>query len=154
MKPDKAVEILRQQIEKLQTSKDNRTQSWTIETRTYIVYFFGENSFQNEYFRHLSWSIEPKRDHDRQEKDAIKFLEDCINTIKNVGLYKKPTTNILSKLSDSLIVLILTAIATVAVGIGKYISDIQNIELKRENIELKEKIKKTINQSNKRMNIH
>jgi len=77
--------------------------------------------------------LEPDFNPDIQEKETILFLNDCINTIKNIGLHKEPKHNFLNQLSDSIIVLILTTIGIVSFGLGKYISDVQNIELKIEN---------------------
>ena len=133
MNKNKAIKIINTQIEKLKSSKDNRNESWTIETQTYIIHFFGKDSHQNDFFKYYSWSLQPDFDPDVQEKETIIFLNDCINTIKNVGLYKEPKINFLNQLSDSIIVLILTTIGIVSFGLGKYISDVQNIELKIEN---------------------
>jgi len=40
MNKKKAIEIINTQIEKLKSSKENRNDSWTIETQTYIIHFF------------------------------------------------------------------------------------------------------------------
>jgi hypothetical protein len=129
MTSKKAIEILNKQIEKL---SQNRNENWTIETHTYIKMFFGENSRQNDFFRYYSWSDNPGTNLNGQEKATIDFLKNCINTIKNVGLHKEPKHNFLNQLSDSLIVLILSVIGFVCFGLGKYMSDVQNIELKSQ----------------------
>ena len=55
---------------------------------------------------------------------------------KNIGIYKEPKQNFLNQLSDSLLVLILSVIGIVSFGLGKYTSDVQNIELKSKLEEL------------------
>lgn len=136
MNNKKAIEILQKQIDKLLSTKQNRNESWIIETQTYVINFFGKESHQNNFFKYYSWTPNPDFDPDFQEKQTIIFLNDCIDTIKNIGIYKEPKQNFLNQLSDSLLVLILSVIGIVSFGLGKYTSDVQNIELKSKLEEL------------------
>ncbi len=59
MKKKKAITIIQNQINKLQSSKDFRTISWVIETRTYIITFFGVNSHLISIFNYYDWTYSP-----------------------------------------------------------------------------------------------
>ena len=136
MRKKAAISILKNQISKLDDSS-NHTESWIIETHTYIEKFFGEKSRQGQFFQSVSFKPYPGFSVQLKITETKKHLEDCANTIKNVGLHKPPKNNFFSQLPDWLLVLILTALASVSFLIGKYTSDLQNIELRRENSELK-----------------
>jgi hypothetical protein len=129
-----AIAILKRQINKLQSSKENRNDSWTIETKHYIISFFGENSIQKDFFNGYSWSLNPNSDLDWQENQVVLFLNDCINIIKNVGLYKKPKTNIVSDKSNFELISIVIAISLFAFWIGYWAKNIElfSIENKKE----------------------
>ena len=72
------------------------------------------------------------KSNEKKEK-IISFLNDCINIISNKGLYKSPKSNFLSTIPDWLLSLIIPALVVLGTLLGKYLSDVQNIELKREN---------------------
>ena len=56
MNNKKAIEILQKQIDKLLSTKQNRNESWIIETQTYVINFFGKESHQNNFFKYYSWT--------------------------------------------------------------------------------------------------
>jgi hypothetical protein len=129
-----AISILNKQIDKLKLSKENRTDSWTIETKQYIISFFGEDSIQKDFFNGYSWVLNPNSDLDWQEKQVIIFLNDCISIIKNVGLYKRPKTNLVSDKSNFELIGIVIAISIFAFGVGYWAKkfEIFSIENKSE----------------------
>lgn len=51
MRKSRRIEILKQQIEKLNDEKYEKDEKWTIQTLTYINRFFGENSPQSKYIK-------------------------------------------------------------------------------------------------------
>ena len=131
MRKKEAIKILNKQIKKLQTNPENTRYSWKIETHTYIVKFFGESSKQAEYINNISWT----NSWTTPEKvviNVISFLNDCINTIETIGLYKEKRQNFLTTLPDWVVSLIFPGLISVGLIIGKYTSDLQNIELKRK----------------------
>lgn len=91
MKKRKAISILQNQIDKLDV-KENLNHQWTIETRTYLTKFFGQDSEQLNYLKNFHWT--PNVASNPEDfKPAIKsFLKDCINTINNIGLKKARLT--------------------------------------------------------------
>jgi hypothetical protein len=129
-----AISILNKQIDKLKLSKENRTDSWTIETKQYIISFFGEDSIQKDFFNGYSWVLNPNSDLDWQEKQVIAFLNDCINTIRNIGLYKKEKPNFLVTLPNWIISAVLPGLFALGLLAGKCSSDYQNVKLKQDNI--------------------
>tara|TARA_R110002049_G_scaffold308704_1_gene513536 strand:- start:870 stop:1352 length:483 start_codon:yes stop_codon:yes gene_type:complete len=140
MNKKKAISIIQNQINKLESSKDNRTYSWIIETRTYIESFFGEKSHQSDYFKYYSWSNSPNFNPDEQEKNTIHYLKDCINTINNLGLYKAPVENWFSKLPNWAINLGLPALCLISFSLGILFTNNDNKELRSENKKLKNEL--------------
>lgn len=129
MKVKKAISILTEQSEKLKQLELFTTHNWTVETQTYLSEFFGKGSYQSEHFR---MNLTDIKSNEKKEK-IISFLNDCINIISNKGLYKSPKSNFLSTIPDWLLSLIIPALVVLGTLLGKYLSDVQNIELKREN---------------------
>jgi hypothetical protein len=122
-----AITILNRQIDKLKILESPKDYSydWLVQTTTYIDNFFGLDSNQSKRIKDNPIGCS-------HTSNLIPFLNDCIETIMNIGLYKKPKINLLSSIPNWIIILILPALVTLGVLLGKYTSDIQNIELKRE----------------------
>lgn len=130
-----AITIINKQIYKLsKLEKPSHFEStWLVQTKTYIDKFFGNESNESKWFSNLSPGS-------KYAPDPIPFLNDCIETINHIGLYKKPKSNLLSTIPNWIIILLLPALLTLGIMIGRYTSDVQNIELKREVKLLKESI--------------
>ncbi len=128
----KAINILKKQIDKLKTDND-RTKEWTFQTRTYIENFFGKESKEFLYINKFSFF-------NMYHDDVELFLNNCIELIENVGLKKNHKTNFLFTLPDWVVYLILPGLFSAGLAFGKYSSDLQNIELKRELQLLKDSI--------------
>jgi len=122
-----AIKILRKQLAKAEDPETFEIiqNAWKVQTKTYICNFFGEES--NEY----KWISEVTL-YGLYKADPIPFLKNCIETINNIGLYKKPKANFLISAPNWLIMLLFPFIFSTGLAIGKYSSDLQNIELKRE----------------------
>lgn len=118
---NKAIKILRTQIVKIKDS-ENWTNRWTMETNTYLSAFFGVDSKQANHLGNHIWSESKVLNVIPEEsaKESIKFLTDCIHLIENIGL-TKPKGNFISRLSDRLIIFILTVLFTGGVLIGRLI---------------------------------
>lgn len=137
MTDKQAISIIQSQIDKLKNSNENRNFSWTNETRAYIVEFFGKDSEQNSYFNDFNswWKLIPSIDKDfpesidNNEKNVIKFLEGCIDIIKNIGIVKKPKVNYLHTLPEWVITMVLPSLIVLGIMIGKYLNDVENLKL-------------------------
>ena len=124
MKRKKAISILGKQIDKIK-NKDGQTSVWEIQTKAYIKLFFGKDSKQFDYFERFSFSSQ-------YTYDPIPFLKECIEFIENSGLFKAPKKNFLETVPNWLIMLFIPFLFSVGLAFGKYSSDLQNIEYKRE----------------------
>ncbi len=145
MRKSRRIEILKQQIEKLNDEKYEKDEKWTIQTLTYINRFFGENSPQSKYIKEFKFQgyIEYPYTKEDQEKDKIKqindakrFLHDCIEVINNdVAVLKKH--NFLERFGNNVVIPIITAaipgLLTVGYIFGVSTTDSKNIELRQEN---------------------
>lgn len=110
MKKNQAISILKNQKSKIQ-NQQNRTQEWTVQTRTYIEKFFGVESKEVRYINKFSFFNYPSGDVDL-------FLDNCIETIENIGLYKKPKTNFLYAIPNWLAMLLFPLMLTIGIAIG------------------------------------
>lgn len=152
MRRNKAIRILEEQKIKLQ---NNQSYSWTLETCSYIKAFFGEKSDQAEFFKYYNWdwnfnvpSIGAGENYTTKEgqiSETQKYLDACIFTLQNIGIYKSPTQNLLTRIPDWAITIIVPSLFIGGTLFGKYLSDVQNIELKNKNEELKFQVDRTFN---------
>lgn len=124
MRRKKAISILNNQILKIK-EKDGQTSVWEMQTKAYIKLLFGNESMQFEYFERFSFSS-------GYTYDPIPFLRECIEYIENKGVYKMPKKNFLETVPNWLIMLIIPFLFSVGLATGKYSSDLQNIEYRRE----------------------
>ncbi|MBK7872948.1 MAG: hypothetical protein IPJ74_20915 [Saprospiraceae bacterium] len=149
----KAIAILKKQRNKLTDPKHYNDENWVSQTASFIKDFFGDHSLEygfikqfKFYVRSSNWDSEEdiKRWLSEKPKQAIKFLDNCIETLEDKGLYKKPKINFLSRLGDTalwaIISLGLPGLITIGFFFGNMYSDKQNIELRRENKSLKDSI--------------
>ena len=136
MNNKKAIVILNEQSKKLNQLELFTTYNWTVETQTYLDYFFGRNSYQSEHFRISLTDIKSVQ----KKEQIISFLNDCINIITNKGIYKPPTENWFSKLPDWAINLGLPALCFISFGVGILFTNNNNSELRKENLTLKKNL--------------
>jgi len=132
-KKQKAITILQRQRNKLEKLK-NPTDidvDWVIQTKTYIDKFFGENSPQSKRLIGVPIAQETT-------PNFIPFLKDCIETINDIGLYKKPKTNFLYTIPEWAASLLLTLIFIIGVTVGetKLVSSIFKHKDKEQTSEL------------------
>ena len=153
MNNKKAIEILQNQKLKLDNPNILKDETWVSQTASYIKDFFGENSTEYSFISNFNFKIPfnqydsktfPLRIMTEKTLKCKKYLENCIETINDKGLYKKPKRNFLNTISD-------TALwTTISIGIpglltigglfGNMFSDNQNVELRTENKMLKDSI--------------
>jgi len=110
MNKRKAIKILKRQIWKLNQLDNPRDVDvdFLIQTKTYIDKFFGNESAQSK--RLTGVQIAP-------------FLNDCVDTINNIGLYKHENKNILSKQSNWKLVVIAITIFVTGLTTGIWIKE-------------------------------
>lgn len=135
MTKNKAISVLKNQIEKLNKLPFENTSNWITQTSTYIDLFFGIDSHQHSYF-HYYGEIKSEQ----KKKQLEDFLTDCIEIISINGLHKKPIDNWFSKLPNWAINLGLPALCFVSFGIGILFTNNNNYNLRKENSELKEQL--------------
>lgn len=153
MNSKKAIEILKKQIQKLDDSTFFKDENWVFQTASYIKDFFGENSTEyafiskfefKAYYTNYGNENDAIRELNSKTPKAKKYLENCIETISNKGLYKHPKTNFLNRISDSALWSIITFLLPIVFFSGYYFgnlySNTQNVELKIENKTLKDSI--------------
>jgi len=149
MTDNQAIKILQQQIDRLRNNSSNRSSAWNNETKRYIVEFFGENSIEYDRYWYFGawWIINPAIDKsvpntvEHQEKQVIALLESFINTIKNLGITRKPKMNFLYTIPNWILSLIFPALVLLGIIVGKYLDNVENIRLmqKSEKLELENK---------------
>lgn len=106
MKLQTALNILNRQLSKIVNIQKGDT-SWVLQTQEYIKTFFGDETHFLHFFKtftfkqlHNYGSEDDPHLIDRKKR-ATEFLNDCIQTLNDIGLYKKPKQNFLSSLSDT-----------------------------------------------------
>ena len=162
MNSRKAIEILQKQKLKLDNPNFLKDENWVFQTASYIKDFFGENSTEYFFISKFQFSayysnLDSKQDAigrlNAQTPKAKKYLENCIETISNKGLYKQPKTNFLNRISDTalwtIISISFTGLIYVGFFFGNLYSDKQNIEIKKENENLKDSISSIYKHTNK-----
>lgn len=97
MNKKKAIEILTQQKTKLEKGSFHQDETWVFHTAFYIKDFFGENSTEFNFISQFSFTVISTNltpDNDilyalgQKKQKALKFLDNCIETLQNKGLYK------------------------------------------------------------------
>ena len=142
MTTKKAIDILKHHQEKLfgLPANHQKFSSWKVQALTFIETFFKEGRNSNEYTVLQAYNYFPG-DGDtitaEQSKSYLSwFIGDCIQTIKSIGVYKEPKRNFLTRYNEgTLVTIIIFAVTVLFSGgtlLGKYLSDTQNIELKRK----------------------
>lgn len=134
MKRSNAITILKSQKEKLINSSI-KDRIWIIQTSNYIKSFLGEQSDEYRFIINIL-SFNPSTPTKDGRKDNIQmimdFIDNCIEIIKNKGLYKPPYKNFLQKINNAWLIAIITGIISVSFFAGKFTSDLKNVELKQE----------------------
>lgn len=125
MTTQKAVSILSKQIVKIE-QKDFHYPIWNIQTTTYLREFFGEKSEQYYFFQNHYWNIDTIHAKgitiEVKKYIAISFLNDCIDTINDIGLYQKENKgNYISRLSDRMITFWIVSVFSGGVYFGRII---------------------------------
>ncbi|HMK17831.1 MAG TPA: hypothetical protein VK492_06530 [Chitinophagaceae bacterium] len=145
MEKDKAVQVLNNQKAKLNSISTDNCTVWQTQTKSYIKSFFGESSPEYHYidnfqfFYHVgdNWRGEMNRN----IPVASLFIDNCIETIDNNGLYKPPKPNWLTHVDNRWLVGIAAGLLAGIFFLGRFVgsteSDIKNIELRNEIKDLK-----------------
>lgn len=145
MDKKKAIEILQGQLQKLKET--NSIDVWKNQTASFAKDIFGEESHEYEWITkfNVGWyySREARPQAVREAKArASEFLENCIETIRLKGVYKKPKQNFLQTMGNATLVpVILFAVGAVFSGgmlYGKYLAEVNNNDLRQEVRELVE----------------
>jgi len=143
MNKDQAIDILKQQKSKLRRRNDNIGNvevlidgTWKTQTESYIKLFFSEKSPEFDHISHfMLYELPTLEAYAYKAIPGLEtFIDNCVESVKNNGLYRIPRGNFLSRLNEGTLVTILIfaipGLLTVGTLFGKYLSDTQNIELR------------------------
>lgn len=140
MKKEKAIQILNGQIDKLNQRGAKVDTPWVNQTSSYIKDFFGKDSDEYKYITSPSFRPVPMflpDDWTQTEANwrliAINFLNNCIESIKNKGLYRNPFSFIL-KMKTEVILFIITLIFSGLGWLGTFIYNKGYEKAKNESI--------------------
>jgi len=147
MKNKTAINIIKRQIVKLSKTSGEDLYLWQNQTCTYILSFFNDNSYEYSYIKNYTFfeaaqrgrNSEPKS-LDKIRKELNLFLNNCIETINDLGLYKPPVDNWFSKLPNWLINLGLPTLCFISFSFGILFTNNNNRELINENKKLNNKL--------------
>ncbi|WP_298146839.1 hypothetical protein [Flavobacterium sp.] len=134
MNRKKAIEILQKQKQKLDNPNFLKDENWVFQTASYIKDFFGESS--TEYFFISKFEFTAYYSKPDSKQDAIgrlnaktpkakKYLENCIETISNKGLYKHPKKNLVSDKSNFELIGIVITISIFVFWIGYWVKSVE-----------------------------
>jgi hypothetical protein len=145
MKPQKAIEILKRQRDKINDPKHPNNDTWKVQTASHIKDFFGESSDEYAHISQFSFSVlghagmssdQWKMELNMNKRRISQFLDSCIETINDKGLYKPHKGNFLASLSDTwlsvIFVTVIPSLFLAGIWVGEYRSDVKNIELRQE----------------------
>jgi len=141
MRKSKSIKILNRLI------KENKNENSLIKIRSYILEFFGENSPEYEHSKSLTYKFKEIviKEHTgniktqytesqrlsiikSREKVINNFLENCIETINNKGLYKKHKNNLLSEFSDLKLIIMFITVIIFSIYLGIRLSEYKLIK--------------------------
>ena len=106
MKLQTALKILQRQLLQIETIQKGDN-SWVLQTQEYIKNFFGEQTILLSFFNNFTFiAIHSYGSEDdpmliNRKKQATEYMTGCIQSLNDIGLYKKPKQNFLSSLSDT-----------------------------------------------------
>ena len=135
MKLKKAIQILEEQKQKVLSPNHPNNDEWTFETASYIKEFFGLNSTEYSWISQFKWHVKyldhPLIDNTsdvdfllkEKPKKAVRFLDNCKNTLKNKGLFKLPKKNLLSDINNWQIITIFVAIFIAGLSSGIWLNE-------------------------------
>lgn len=105
MNKKNAIKVLKSQKQKLDSFHEKRFYDlvWKTQTVQYIKQIFGEKSEQFNYINSL-------KIYNQYSPDPTRFLDSCIDSVKNFGVYKEPKKNILDGQSNFKIISIAISI--------------------------------------------
>jgi hypothetical protein len=125
-----AIDILNTQKSKLYSvTIDLNDGIWGAQLLSYIVTYFSENSVEYQFLSKTAFYTpeynedgkipegEVRMDRLKKINKAIDFIDNCIEKLKNTGVYKKPKTNILSSLSEGWLIFICGLIIAAMTGL-------------------------------------
>ncbi|MBK5212275.1 MAG: hypothetical protein JJE55_01280 [Flavobacteriaceae bacterium] len=143
IKKSKAIKILKKQKNKLD-NPGYQNSTWILQTRTYITKFFGYKSEQWMHIASFSFTSSFRETNSLQKSLNVRlikdFLDDCIETIKDVGLTKEEKKNWFFLMPNWVITVVIPSLCLLSFYIGLIVSNQQNVDLKQENKELKQSI--------------
>jgi len=147
MNTKKAISILLRQKSKLLDKNFYKDENWVFQTASYIKDFFGDNSTEYSFISRFTFTIkvlnvtpadEKRRLLAEKEESAIKFLDNCIETLQNKGIYKSDKNNFLRNLDNATIIGLIIFFGSTLFGIGYYFG---TEKVNKENIELSGQVK-------------
>lgn len=147
MKKEKAKGLLRNQLEKLKSSR-NRNDTWVFHTASIIEEIFGKESAEYNYigkFRFGTWSHNYESNEaihwrlEEQERKIKQFLENCVESVDAKGVYRKPQSNPVSNWSSSEFWTAISGLIVAAISIGFYFGNLSSsFKIDRMEFQIKE----------------
>lgn len=118
MNKQTAIKVLETQKKKLDSFHEKRFYDlvWKTQTMQYIKQIFGENSEQFSYINRL-------KIHSQYSPDPSRFLDSCIDSVTNVGVFKEHKKNILDGYSDLKLISIAISIFIAGFSAGIWLND-------------------------------
>ncbi|HTE25414.1 hypothetical protein [Flavitalea sp.] len=158
MKASKAISILKRQISNLATQTNYGDPTWIIQTRSLIEEIFGKGSREEIYIHEFNYLDFHVGNHQwdgnfvKNKAQAVKFLENCIQTIEDKGVHRKPAFHGLSGKEigtvATIIVAVLGGVSWLSYNTGvnnqtkeAYATEVRNGTLIRDSATLAERIK-------------
>ncbi|GEL11166.1 hypothetical protein SAMN05192550_1992 [Flavobacterium glycines] len=144
MNKKKAIRILEEQKQKILSSEHPNNDEWTFETASYIKDFFGFDSTEYAWISQFKWHVkyidhpifgnEDEADRALREKPkkAIIFLDNCIRTLNNKGLFKKSKRNFLSDKTNFELISIVFGFCVFVFWIGYWTKTVELFSLKNK----------------------
>ncbi len=130
MNKNRALKGLNYQKDKLLDTKYFKDAIWVFQTASWIQDIFGKDSPEYAYigkfsfvYEHLSGESDEqvRRGLDRRKKDAEKFIDSCIQTVKLKGVIYQPKVNFLQKFNNIQMFGTLLGIAAIIFSIGIWV---------------------------------
>lgn len=127
----KAIQILNKQKDKLLDESIYKDENWVFQTASYVKDFLGEDSPEYNLISRFHFGIltngslsneEIHNELDSKKQKAEVFIDNCIETIKNKGLYKSSiiTTTYIAAKSAIIKQIVIGIIITIVGGLILY----------------------------------
>jgi len=137
MRIRKAINLLKTQKEIFESESYNNREVWFQKTASLIELFLGRES--NEYFAFSNFkfgiltadpdNVDFSAVYKKKRKEMLGLLDNCIDKLNIIGIYKPPQTNILSTYNNWILLTIAVAIFIAGLSSGIWLSENKSFSL-------------------------